>query len=41
MVDFTFQPACRVKKTFANESDALPEGERLRIGNGISSATLS
>jgi len=24
--------------TFANESDALPEGERLRIGNGKSSA---
>jgi hypothetical protein len=29
---------CRVEMTFGSESDALPEGERLRIGNGKSSA---
>jgi hypothetical protein len=29
---------CRVKMTFGNESDALPERERLRITSGKSSA---
>jgi hypothetical protein len=31
---------CRVKMTFGNESDALPERERLRISNGNLQRTL-